>query len=99
MASSTRVQELVKHFWGRWVKEWLPTLNRRNKWKVPHKDLSVGDVVLTIEKDLQRGKWPLGRVVEVYPGPDGYVRVAKVRTVKGDVVRGITKLCPLEVLD
>ncbi|KAJ8034197.1 hypothetical protein HOLleu_20937 [Holothuria leucospilota] len=94
-----RVQELVKHFWGRWTKEWLPTLNRRNKWREPNKDLAVGDVVLTIEKDLQRGKWPLGRVVEVYPGPDGYVRVAKVKTAKGEVVRGITKLCPLEIVE
>ena len=25
------VQELVKYFWGRWMKEWLPELNKRHK--------------------------------------------------------------------
>ena len=25
------VQELVRHFWTRWIKEWLPVLNSRKK--------------------------------------------------------------------
>ena len=27
-----RVQELVRHFWHRWIREWLPRLNSRRKW-------------------------------------------------------------------
>lgn len=27
-----RVQELVRHFWHRWLKEWIPSLNNRRKW-------------------------------------------------------------------
>ena len=27
----SRVQELVRHFWHRWLREWLPTLNQRTK--------------------------------------------------------------------
>ncbi|XP_067050193.1 uncharacterized protein [Acropora muricata] len=35
-----RVQELVRHFWHRWIREWLPALNVRRKW-------------LTVERDIQ----------------------------------------------
>ncbi|XP_067661090.1 uncharacterized protein [Haliotis asinina] len=27
-----RIQELLRHFWRRWMREWLPTLNLRRKW-------------------------------------------------------------------
>ena len=32
------VQELVKHFWQRWLKEWLPGLNPTTKW---HKEKRI----------------------------------------------------------
>ncbi|KAJ8033443.1 hypothetical protein HOLleu_23685 [Holothuria leucospilota] len=51
-----------------------------------------------MEKDIPRGRWPLGRVVKVFPGRDGHVRVVKVKMKKGEVMRGITKVCPLEVM-
>lgn len=94
-----RVQELMRHFWHRWLKEWLPSLNRRKKWTEKKPDLQVNDMVLTIEKDTVRGQWPLGRIIEVYPGKDGHVRVVKVRTRKGDLIRNITKVCPLEIVE
>ena len=91
-----RVQELVKHFWGRWIKEWLPTLNARKKWFKDQRDLKVGDVVLILAADMGRGKWKLGRILETFPGKDGHVRVVKVRSSDGEYVRPISKLCPLE---
>ena len=27
-----RVQELVRHFWHRWLREWVPSLSARRKW-------------------------------------------------------------------
>ncbi|XP_067685504.1 uncharacterized protein [Haliotis asinina] len=27
-----RIQEPLRHFWRRWMREWLPTLNQRRKW-------------------------------------------------------------------
>jgi len=30
-----RVQEVVRHFWHRWLKEWLPSLATRKKWTSP----------------------------------------------------------------
>ena len=92
-----RVQELVKHFWYRWVKEWLPSLNSRKKWLHPQRDLEVGNVVLVLSTDSPRGHWPLGRITEIHPGRDGHVRVAKVQVGKNVLTRPISKLCPLEI--
>ena len=38
----------------------------------------------------------MGRVVEIYPGEDGQVRVVKVQVGQGTLIRPISKLCPLE---
>ena len=52
-----RVQELVRHFWQRWIREWLPALNIRRKWLTVERDIQVDDVVLV---KTPRGHWPLG---------------------------------------
>ena len=90
------VQEIVHRFWRRWPREWLPTLSPRGKWGKERGDLQVGDLVLVLSTDIPRGKWPMGGIVQVFPGADGHVRTADVR-VKGSVLRRpIVKLCPLE---
>ena len=61
--------------------------------------MKVNDIVLLIGKNKVRGEWPLGRVIEVFPGADGHVRVVKVQRKSGEFVRSITKLCPLEIVD
>ena len=94
-----RIQELVKHFWRRWMREWLPNLNSRKKWLKTQRNLQVGEVILLMSPDAPRGKWPLGRVLEVYPGEDGRVRVAKVQVGCNTLTRSVSKLCPLEVCD
>ena len=91
-----RVQEVVRHFWKRWMQEWIPSLSPRKKWFKEKQDLKVGDIVLLLSSDLPRGKWPMGRVVQVFPGPDGHVRTADVNVRGGILRRPIVKLCPLE---
>ncbi|XP_070549808.1 uncharacterized protein [Ptychodera flava] len=92
-----RIQELVRHFWHRWMKEWLPGLNSRRKWIHPHKDIKIGDVVLVISPGTPRGNWPMGRVIAVQPGRDGHVRVVKVQVGSNTLTGPISKLCPLEL--
>ena len=92
-----RIQELVKHFWRRWMSEWVPNLNSRKKWFKTQRSPQVGDFVLLISPDAPRGQWPLARVIEVYPGEDGRVRVAKVQVGRNTLTRSISKLCPLEI--
>ena len=91
-----RIQELVRHFWHRWLREWLPTLNRRTKWQKEQKDVQVNDVVLVIDPGTPRGQWPLGRVLEVYPGKDNHVRAVKVQVGHKELIRPVVKICPLE---
>ena len=40
-----RVQELVRHFWHRWHREWIPSLSPRQKWFKMKKDIQPGDIV------------------------------------------------------
>ena len=55
-----RVQQLLKLFWQRWRKEFLPSLNIRGKWFHPKHNLKPGDVVLIAEPKANRGEWSLG---------------------------------------
>ena len=92
-----KVQAILSRVWDRWLKEYLPTLSTRAKWTEVGKDLKEGDVVLVFDKDLPRGRWPLGRIVETYPGKDGHTRVAKVQLGAKSLVRPIHKLVPLKI--
>jgi hypothetical protein len=91
-------QRLADLTWKRWVKEYLPTLTRRDKWfRSDSAPLAVGDVVVVVDDQLPRGQWPKGRVVKVHPGKDGQVRVADIQTLQGLYTRPATKLCKLDV--
>ena len=51
----------------------MPELNPRQKWFHSTRDLRVAEVVLFVSPDSPRGGWPLGRIVEVFPGKDGHI--------------------------
>ncbi|KAL0803272.1 hypothetical protein ABMA28_017250 [Loxostege sticticalis] len=52
-------QRLADLTWKRWIKEYLPTLTRREKWyKADEKPLAVGDIVIIADDQLPRGQWP-----------------------------------------
>jgi hypothetical protein len=80
-----------------WSLEWLPRLSKRHKWTKTRKDLKPGDVVLVINPNLPRRHWPLGRLIEVFPGKDGHVRIPKVLLGQNVLVRPISKLCIYDV--
>ena len=77
------------------MKEIVPQLNRRMKWKKEEKNLKVGDVVVVITPETTRGHWPLGRVEEIFPGKDGYVRIVRIRLPGKSYIRPIHRLCKL----
>ena len=78
-----RVQHLANEFWTRWRKEFLLSLQQRNKWKEPRRNLAVNDVVIVKDDTLPaRNCWQLARVSRVDIEKDGYVR--KVQVVLGD---------------
>ncbi|XP_048253862.1 uncharacterized protein LOC125381400 [Haliotis rufescens] len=94
-----RIQELIRHIWRRWMREWLPTLNVRKKWVTSSRDFQVDDVVIVVSQDNPRGTWPMGRILKTYPGKDGHVRVVDVKVGGSRLTRPVTKICPLEYRD
>ena len=75
-----QAQYMANIFWKRLVKEYLPNLQQQQKWNTTRPNLKIDDLVLIMDKSYSRGQWPLGRVVEVFPGEDGLVRAASVKT-------------------
>ncbi|XP_065893456.1 uncharacterized protein [Dysidea avara] len=92
-----RIQELVRHFWNRWLQEWVPSLSPRQKWFRLKTDVKPGDTVLLVSSDTPRGQWPLGRVLEVYRSKDQHVRSLKLQVGDKQYIRPIVKVCPLEL--
>ena len=90
------VQHLSTQFWKRWIHEYLPELQRRQKWNNPVNNLKVGDLVLMLNESSPRGSWPLGLVIETSIGRDGLVRSARIRSKGSEFVRPVTKLVLLE---
>ena len=46
-----RIQHTSNEFWGWWRKEFLVTLEERQKWREPQRNFSVGDIVFYKDKN------------------------------------------------
>ena len=90
------VQCLADSFWKRWMAEYLPLLQTRQKWQRVKQNISVNDVMLIVDVSLPRGQWPLGIVTGVNKGRDGLVRSIKLRSRNKTVVRPLSKVVFLE---
>lgn len=88
-----QVTRLTTSFWERWHREYLHVLQTRNKWERPTDSITLNDLVIIRTPNVPPATWPLARVVELLPGKDGHVRVARVRTATSEFVRPITQLC------
>ena len=93
-----QVQYLANVFWGRWKREYLPSLQERQKWFRPRRNFTVGDTVI-VDESTPRNVWPIGRITEVFPDRDGFVRRVRVKTKTSTLERPITKLCLLESIE
>jgi hypothetical protein len=71
------IENIQDQFWNRFIQEYLPSLNKTERWTKHSEDIKVGDIVFLLEKN-ERGKYPLAKVVEVYPGADGRVRTVDI---------------------
>ncbi|CAI6373892.1 unnamed protein product [Macrosiphum euphorbiae] len=89
------IQQIQNHFWNRWHREYLHTLQERPKWNRVTVNIRLGALVI-LKEPTPPLTWKTARVVEICPGPDGVVRVTKVRTANGKIfTRPVVKLCPL----
>ena len=86
-------QAVTLHFWTRWSKEYLNSLQARTKWQTNTTNLLVGDIVAI----RPRGRfipshWPIGKVIKTLPGRDNRVRVVDLKTASGNLQRAVTQL-------
>ena len=95
-----QVQYMANVFWRRWIKEYLPSLQQRQRWSKARRNLQVNDIVLLVGDSSPLSLWPLGRVLEVHrSGHDGHVRSVKVKTRSSLLERPIDKIVLLEGAD
>ena len=83
---------MAREFWYRWSSEYIRHLNKNNKWRRNQRNMQVNDTVLVKDQTTFTNTWPLGRIVQTYPGVDGRVRVMTVKTLTGEFKGPVSKL-------
>ena len=82
--------------WNRRSKKYLLKWNVRSKWATDdERVLKAGDLVWLIDESVRRHEIKMSRVIEVFPGSDGIIRSASIRTADGVLQRPGVKLAPL----
>lgn len=90
-----QTQYISDLFWKRWIREYLPLLQERQKWNQEKRNFVPGDLVMVADSTAPRGSWMLGRVLETFPDKRGLVRVVRLKTKTNIIERPITKICLL----
>lgn len=93
------MEKFWQDFWHTWKEECLSQLLGRTKWKLSEQNAAVGDIVLIRAENTPATQWPLGKIVAVYPGPDGLVRTVDVLSRGSTYRRPIAKLMYMPVGD
>ena len=91
-----QVQYMVDLFWTRWLREYLPLLQNRQKWSRPKRNFQEGDIVLIADDTAPRNSWIMGRITKTLPDAKGVVRRAVVQTKTSQLDRPVSKLCLMQ---
>ncbi|KAJ8362064.1 hypothetical protein AAFF_G00399990 [Aldrovandia affinis] len=67
-----QVQYIADLFWKRWIREYLPLMQERNKWNNPKRNFSPGDLVI-VDDTAPRNSWLMGRILKTLPDAKGFV--------------------------
>ena len=86
-------RHVANEFWSRWSKEYLQSLQARQKWTRQRRNFTEGDIVLLKDDNTCRNKWPMARVIGARRDHQGQVRSVTVQPATGSVLsRPINKL-------
>ena len=83
----------------RWQKEYVHSLmeshrvNRKDKLQVPE----IGEIVLVVGENRNRGEWKKAKVVQQVKGRDGVVRGVVLLHKGNKIQRPLQLVCPLEI--
>ena len=92
-------QNLLAQFWNVWQADYLRNLPHSVRKFKSRGRLQIGSVVLIREDNVPRLRWLMGVVEQLYPGCDGVVRAADVKTAHGVRRRPVQRLHDLEIAE
>ena len=87
-----------QHAWTRWQREYVHGLmeyHRMNKTISPVPEM--GEIVLIVGEEKNRGRWMKGKVVKHVKGKDGVIRGVVVLHKGNYLERPVQLVCPLEI--
>ena len=93
-----RLRETRQHAWRTWKHEYVHSLlesHRVNRKAAPLPD--VGEIVLVVGDEKNRGKWKKGRVMRHVRGRNGVIRGVALLHKGHYIERPLSLVCPLEV--
>lgn len=64
----------------------------------PKRNVKCGDLRLIADENSPSKRWPLERIIKTFPGKDGLVRSAQVKTSWSVLTRSVDKLCLLKAV-
>ena len=99
LAQWQTMQLILSEVWRRFQRDYFQELQQRAKWNIAQTNIRVNTLVIIQDDHLPPTKWRLGRVVEVFPGDDGKVRVVNIRTEHGHLTRSVQRIAPLPIDD
>lgn len=91
-------QILSDHFWARFIRLYVQSLQARQKWQATPADIAEDCVVMIADPHLPRALWPIGKVVKTHPSPDGHIRSADVKVKERIYTRPVARLVVLPAL-
>ena len=93
-----RLKEAKQHAWKRWKHEYIHSLSEShgvNRKTAPVPD--IGEIVLVVGDEKNRGKWMKGRVMRHVRGRDGIIRGVTLLHKGHHIERPLSLVCPLEI--
>ncbi|GBN23522.1 hypothetical protein AVEN_170889-1 [Araneus ventricosus] len=87
-------QRLRQDLRKRFRSEYLGQLRQYERKIRSSPSIKIGDIVLISSDNMKRMDWPLGKV---FTSPDGNIRLVKLKTTSGEILRPTLRLHPLEV--
>ena len=93
-----RLEDAKTHVWKRWKREYMHSL-MESHWlnKERGSTPKVGEIVLVVGDEKNRGEWKKGKVVRLIEGRDGVVRGVTLLHKGCTIERPLQLVCPLEI--
>lgn len=91
-------QMMADHFWTQFIRNYLPSLQTRQRWRQHTDHLLLDTVVMIVDPQLPRAHWPMGKVVKLNASDDGCIRTAEVRVGEKTYLRPVARLVQLSAL-